>query len=72
MKKSFHSMTFDIDYFSLFSSPFTCEGRVTRDSLGGHVVVRVGAVQEGLSSLALEGGVQGEAWTLQPQWGVTR
>lgn len=58
---------------SIFSSPFACEGGVPRDRLGRHVVVGVGAVEEGLPPLALgEGGVQGEARALQTQRGVTR
>lgn len=64
----FHSLTFT-SIFPVFS-PFTGEGRVTRDRLGGHVVVRVRAVEEGLPSLALEGGVQGEARALRAQRGV--
>lgn len=53
-------------------SPFACEGGVARGRLGRHVVVRVRTVEEGLSSLALgKGGVQGEAWTLRAQRGVT-
>lgn len=69
------NLPFTVFFFYIpppFSSPFAGEGRVTRDGLGGHVVVRVGAVQEGLSSLALEGGVEGEARALRPQGGVTR
>lgn len=59
--------------FSPWVSPFTCEGGVAGDGFGRHVIIWVRAVEEGLSSLALgKGGVQGEAWTLQTQWGVTR
>lgn len=57
----------------LSSSPFARKGGVARDRLGRHVVVGVGAVEEGLPPLALgEGGVQGEARALQTQRGVTR
>lgn len=57
----------------LSGSPFARKGGVARDRLGRHVVVGVGAVEEGLPPLALgEGGVQGEARALQTQRGVTR
>lgn len=53
-------------------SPFAGKGGVTRDRLGRHVIVRVRAVEERLSSLALgKGCVQGKAWTLRTQRGVT-